>query len=61
MVEAFVTLLCPECRKDWQENPADLPGHRRNFSCPDCHTTRRLAEFMRTERDLEAVKQFEEA
>ncbi|MFB6303099.1 MAG: hypothetical protein ABEH78_09605 [Haloferacaceae archaeon] len=59
MVEAFVQLLCPECGKDWEENPADLPGHRKNFSCPDCHTTRRLAEFMRTERDLEAVKQFE--
>jgi len=60
MVEAFVRLVCPECDKDWEEAPTDLPGHRKNFSCPDCHATRRLAEFMRTERDLELVKQFEE-
>jgi predicted RNA-binding Zn-ribbon protein involved in translation (DUF1610 family) len=59
MEEAFVRLHCPDCSKDWEENPAELPGHRQEFSCPDCGTTRRLAEFMRTERDLEAVKQFE--
>jgi len=59
MVEAFVRLLCPECGKDWQTAPTDLPDHRQNFSCPACHATRRLAEFMRTERDLEMVKQFE--
>jgi len=59
MTEAFVRLLCPECGKDWQEAPSDLPGLRRNFSCPGCHATRRLSEFMRTERDLEAVRQFQ--
>ncbi|ESP87212.1 DUF7836 family putative zinc-binding protein [Candidatus Halobonum tyrrellensis] len=58
MVEAFVRLLCPECSKDWQENPTDLRGPRQNFSCPSCHATRRLAEFMRTERDLDTLKQF---
>jgi hypothetical protein len=58
MVEAFVRLLCPECDKGWEENPSSLPGVRRNFDCPNCHATRRLSEFMRTERDLEAVKQF---
>jgi predicted RNA-binding Zn-ribbon protein involved in translation (DUF1610 family) len=60
MVEAFVRLLCPECEKDWEKNPSSLPAVRRNFTCPNCHATRRLAEFMRTERDLEAVKQFSE-
>jgi len=59
MVEAFVRLVCPECNKGWEENPSELPNHRKNFSCSACHATRRLAEFMRTERDLEAVKQFE--
>ncbi len=59
MVEAFVRLICPECRKEWQDNPASLQGLRTNFSCPSCHATRRLTEFMRTERDLEAVKQFQ--
>lgn len=59
MVEAFVRLLCPECGKDWEANPSNLPDLKKNFTCSACGTTRRLAEFMRTERDLKAVKQFE--
>ena len=59
MVEAFVRLLCPECGKDWETNPSDLPGLRENFSCSECHATRRLSEFMRTERDMETVQQFQ--
>lgn len=59
MVEAFVRLLCPECGKEWESNPSDLPPSRTNQSCSNCHATRRLSEFMRTERDLEIVKQFE--
>ncbi|MFC5277707.1 hypothetical protein ACFPM1_02820 [Halorubrum rubrum] len=59
MVEAFVRLVCPECAKEWQENPAGLPGLRTNFSCSSCHATRRLTEFMLTERDLETVRQFQ--
>lgn len=59
MPEAFVHLQCPECTKDWEENPADLPDLNKNFSCPDCHATRQLKEFMRSERDLEAVRQFQ--
>ena len=58
MPEAFVRLLCPECGKEWQDSPSDLHGVRKNFSCPSCHATRRLAEFMRTERDMEMVQQF---
>jgi len=59
MVEAFVRLVCPECDKEWQDTPAELPQLRTNFSCPHCHATQRLTEFMRTERDLEAVKAFQ--
>ena len=59
MVEAFVKLRCPECTKQWQENPSDLADLQTNFSCPSCHATRRLTQFMQTERDLEAVKQFQ--
>jgi hypothetical protein len=58
MVEAFVRLLCPECGKGWEASPTELPDPKQNFSCSACGTTRRLAEFMRTERDLETVKQF---
>jgi len=57
--EAFVQLVCPECNKDWEHTPSELPEHTANFSCPDCHATRRLSEFMRTDRDLETIKQFE--
>jgi tRNA(Ile2) C34 agmatinyltransferase TiaS len=56
MHEAFVQLLCPECTKSWESTPSDLPGPDANFSCPDCHATRRTAEFMRTDRDLETLK-----
>ncbi|AUV82008.1 hypothetical protein C2R22_10400 [Salinigranum rubrum] len=59
MVEAFVRLLCPECKKDWETKPSELPGPRNNFSCPGCHATRRLAEFMRTEHDLKTLKQLQ--
>ncbi|ATW87638.1 hypothetical protein halTADL_0842 [Halohasta litchfieldiae] len=61
MTEAFVRLRCSECGKDWQKTPTGLPDVRSNFSCPNCHGTRRFAEFLRTERDLETVKQFQEA
>jgi len=59
MPKAFVRLVCPECTRGWEENPSDLPDLRSNVSCPDCHATRRLKEFMRSERDLEAVRQFQ--
>ncbi|WP_267639782.1 DUF7836 family putative zinc-binding protein [Haloarchaeobius amylolyticus] len=59
MVETYVRLMCPECRKDWESNPGSLPGPRKNFSCPNCHATRRTAEFMRTEHDLDALRQLQ--
>lgn len=57
--EAFVRLFCPECGKDWQNNPSDLPRPESNFNCPNCHATRRTAEFMRTDRDLQTLKQLQ--
>jgi predicted RNA-binding Zn-ribbon protein involved in translation (DUF1610 family) len=56
MEEAYVRLLCPECAKDWESTPRDLPVHDRMYHCPNCHATRRVAEFMRTERDLQTLK-----
>jgi predicted RNA-binding Zn-ribbon protein involved in translation (DUF1610 family) len=56
MEEAYVRLLCPECGKHWESTPSALPGHRRTFHCPGCHASRLLAEFTRTERDLETLK-----
>ena len=56
MEEAYVRLLCPECKKDWESTPTELPGHARMFHCPNCHASRRLAEFTRTEHDLQTLK-----
>jgi len=56
MDETNVALLCPECTKDWQRSPADLPGPADLFHCPNCHASRRTAEFTRTDRDLRTLK-----
>jgi predicted RNA-binding Zn-ribbon protein involved in translation (DUF1610 family) len=59
MNETYVRLLCPECDKDWEEGPDELPAPDEMFHCPNCHATRRTSEFTRTERDLETLKQFQ--
>jgi len=56
-----VQLLCPDCEKDWEKSPTDLPAPDTEFSCPDCGTERRTAEFMRTDRDLEVLKDMQTA
>lgn len=58
MEEAFVQLLCPECNKAWEASPSELPEPQETFRCPDCRESRRTSEFMRTDRDLETLKQF---
>jgi len=57
--EAYVQLVCPECRKSWEENPSGLPAPESNFHCPGCHATRRMSEFMRTDRDLATLKRLQ--
>lgn len=59
MEEAYVRLLCPECAKDWESSPRDLPEPNRNFHCPNCHASRRLSEFMRTDHDLQTLKELQ--
>lgn len=59
MNEVFVQLRCPECLKSWEETPIDLPAPDATVTCPDCSEQRRLAEFMRTDRDLETLKGFQ--
>jgi predicted RNA-binding Zn-ribbon protein involved in translation (DUF1610 family) len=56
MEEAYVRLLCPECGKDWESTPSELPQPKEMFHCPNCHASHRMAEFARTERDLETLK-----
>lgn len=57
MNETRVRLLCPECGKQWEVQPRDLPAPERTFHCPNCHASRRLAEFTRTGHDLSVLKQ----
>ncbi|SEH15587.1 hypothetical protein SAMN04487967_2147 [Natronorubrum sediminis] len=57
MDQTTVQLLCPECTKEWQITPNDLPAPASMFHCPNCHASRRLSEFMRTDRDLQTLKQ----
>jgi len=56
MNETYVRLLCPECGKDWESTPVELPSHDAVFHCPNCHNSRRMAEFTRTDHDLETLK-----
>ncbi|ELZ17891.1 hypothetical protein HTZ84_03525 [Haloterrigena sp. SYSU A558-1] len=57
MDETTVQLLCPECAKDWQISPGELPAAADMFHCPGCHASRRMSEFTRTDRDLQTLKQ----
>ena len=57
MDETTVQLLCPECAKNWQAPPGDLPEPAAVFHCPNCHASRRMSEFTRTDRDLRTLKQ----
>ncbi len=59
MEEAYVRLLCPECSKGWQTTPRDLPEASGNYTCENCHATRRVSEFMRTEHDLQTLKELQ--
>lgn len=56
-METTVQLLCPTCTKAWDSPPKDLPELSMNYECPDCGERRNLSEFLRTERDLETLKQ----
>jgi len=58
MQEAWLQLHCPDCDKNWEAAPTDLPSPDTSFTCEDCHTERPLSEFMKTTRDLELLQQF---
>ncbi len=59
MNETFVRLFCPDCRKTWERKPTELPNHDAAFTCDGCEAERRTAEFARTDRDLDVLKQFQ--
>ncbi len=59
MDHATIQLLCPECGKNWQTAPETLSEPREMFHCPNCHASRRTSEFLRTDRDLQTLKQLQ--
>ena len=59
MAQAYVQLVCPNCDKDWEKAPTDLPKPDATFSCPDCAESYTLVEFARTKRDVETMRQLE--
>ncbi|WP_302080953.1 hypothetical protein [Salinibaculum rarum] len=61
MNEAFVQLSCPACDKQWEDEPTALHAPDTDFTCPDCGESRHPSEFMRTDRDLEVLKDFTES
>jgi len=59
MVDTYVRFVCPSYDKKWEPSPGDLPKHTRQSDCPDWEERRRLAEFVRTRRDLGTLKPLE--
>jgi len=57
MEETYVRLLCPACGKNWETAPSGLPEPVGTFHCPECHASRRLSEFARTEHDLRVMRE----
>lgn len=61
MQEAWIDLACPNCDKQWEANPTELPAPDADFECPDCGTSRSTAEFAQTQRGLEILESFHES
>ncbi|WP_435194711.1 hypothetical protein [Natronomonas sp. EA1] len=57
MQETYVEFVCPACSKDW-EVTKPFPDPKSEYVCPDCGEERRAAEFARTDRGVELLKQF---
>jgi DNA-directed RNA polymerase subunit RPC12/RpoP len=59
MVESFVRFLCPACGHQWEARPTEVPAVRSEVACPACGAQRRVAELLRTDRDLRIVQGFQ--
>jgi len=58
MQESWIQLQCPACEKHWEANPADVAAPDADLECEDCGETRPAAEFTKTARDLEILREF---
>ncbi|QCC50808.1 DUF7836 family putative zinc-binding protein [Halapricum salinum] len=61
MQESWIPLQCPECNESWEATPADLPEPDESFVCDHCDAVRPTAEFTKTARGLEILRDFYES
>jgi len=56
MQEAWIQLQCPDCATEWEASVSDLPASSQQFQCDHCDSSRPMAEFTKTARDLEVLR-----
>ena len=61
MQESWIPLQCPECNESWEATLADLPEPDESFVCDHCDAVRPTAEFTKTARGLEILRDFYES
>ncbi|MCU4799425.1 hypothetical protein OB920_03445 [Halobacteria archaeon HArc-gm2] len=59
MPRSWIDLECPSCGEDWEADPSDLPSPDATFECRNCGEERSMAEFTKTQRSLEILKEFQ--
>ena len=58
MREGWIRLECADCGEQWDADPADLPAPGNEFRCDHCGSERPVAEFPKTPRGLDILKEF---
>ena len=58
MQEAWIPLTCPDCGDQWEAEPSSLPRPGTDFACPYCGASRKISEFVKTERGLDILIEF---
>jgi hypothetical protein len=56
MQEAWIQLVCPACDAEWEASVRDLPAPGEQFQCDQCRGYAPTAEFTKTARDLEVLR-----
>lgn len=56
MQEAWIQLQCPDCTTEWEAKVRELPASGQQFQCDHCDTYCPTAEFTKTARDLEVLR-----
>ncbi|WP_240936967.1 hypothetical protein ACAH01_09335 [Halomicrobium sp. HM KBTZ05] len=57
MQEAWIQLQCPDCTTEWEQRLSELPASGERFQCDHCDAYNPTAEFAKTTRDLEVLRE----